>query len=98
GSTRTTTTNELGVFRFPSLPVGTYSVEVTLQGFQKVVAQNISVNLDAVSSVPMTMKLSGQQESLTILGETPVLDVTDSGVSTSYSNEILEDTPTQRNF
>ena len=98
GSTRTTTTNELGVFRFPSLPVGTYSVEVTLQGFQKVVAQSISVNLDAVASVPMTMKLSGQQESLTVLGETPVLDVTDSGVSTSYSNEILEDTPTQRNF
>ena len=98
GSTRTTTTNELGVFRFPSLPVGTYSVEVTLEGFQKVVAESVSVNLDAVASVPMVLKLTSQQESMTILGETPVLDVTDSGVSTSYSKEILEDTPTQRNF
>ena len=98
GSTRTTTTNELGVFRFPALPVGTYSVEVTLEGFEKVVANNVQVRLDAVASVPLTMKFAGQQESLTVIGETPIIDVTDSGLSSSYSDQILENTPTQRNF
>ena len=34
GGTRTMATNELGVFRFISLPIGTYSVEASLSGFE----------------------------------------------------------------
>src|SRR5262245_64891034 len=68
GSTRTTSTNELGVFRFPSLPVGTYSVEVTLEGFQKVVTQNVAVGLVVVENFLLTLKLSGHQEGITVLG------------------------------
>src|SRR5262249_23606749 len=33
GRTRTTTTNEEGVFHFSSLPIGIYSVEARLEGF-----------------------------------------------------------------
>lgn len=98
GKTRSTTTNELGVFRFPGLPVGTYSIEVTLEGFDKVTTDNIQVSLDTVANVPLNMRLAGQEESLVVMGEAPVLDVTDSSVATTYNEEILENTPTQRNF
>jgi uncharacterized protein (DUF2141 family) len=42
GST-TGVTDEGGAYRFPSLPPGTYSVKVDLQGFQTVVRENLAV-------------------------------------------------------
>lgn len=96
GQTRTTYTNEAGVFRFPSLPVGDYTVEVSMEGFDKVQAQNVEVGLDATANVPMNMRMSTVAESITVQGETPLLDTTEVGFSTSYKNEMLEEVPTQR--
>ncbi len=96
GQTRTATTNELGVFRFPSLPVGAYSVEGSMSGFQNVVADNIRVSLGATANVPLTMKMNVMAEAVTVEAESPLLDVNQSGLSTSYDKEILEEVPTQR--
>ena len=41
------------------------------------------------------MGLEGTAEELTVIGETPLIDVKESGVSTSYSGAILEEVPTQ---
>lgn len=98
GSTRTAYTNELGVFRFPSLPVGAYAVEVTLEGFQKVQVTKVTVGLDQTANLPLTMNMATRSENLTIVGEAPLIDVQQSGLSTNYSKDILENTPTQRNF
>ena len=96
GQTRTATTNELGVFRFPSIPIGTYKVEAAMDSFDPVVAQNIKVSLGGIAYVPLTMKLSGVAEAVTVVGNSPVLDVNQSGLSTSYKKEVLEEVPTQR--
>ncbi|PWT88879.1 MAG: hypothetical protein C5B54_09865 [Acidobacteria bacterium] len=93
---RTTTTNELGVFRFPSVPVGTYSAEATLEGFSTVKADSVEVKLGVTANVPLTMKITNVNEAMTIVGETPLIDPTKSQLSTNYSNEILKEIPTQR--
>jgi hypothetical protein len=62
GSTRTTVTNEVGVFRFPSLSVGTYSVEVVMQGFETVRVDVVEVNLNSTANVPITLKIGGVTE------------------------------------
>lgn len=98
GGSRVDYTNELGVFRFPSLPVGAYAVTVTLEGFQTVQVSKVAVSLNASANVPLTMKMSGKSEEITVVGETPLIDVTQSGLSTNYTKDILENTPTQRNF
>ena len=41
------------------------------------------------------MKLEKTEEQVTVVGETPVIDVTDSGVSTNYRGAILEEAPQQ---
>lgn len=96
GKTRTTTTNELGVFRFPSLPVGTYQVQATMEGFDSVSAQDVKINLGGTASVPLTMKMSAMSEAVHVEAETPLLDVNKAGLSTSYKKEVLEEIPTQR--
>lgn len=98
GQTRTAYSNELGVFRFPSVPIGTYSVDVTMEGFDPVRIDNVDVRLDATANVPVSIKLSTVAEALTVVGETPVLDVTQASVATSFKGEMLEELPTQRNM
>ena len=98
GSSRTTQTNELGVFRFPSLPVGEYSLEATLEGFKTVSLQKIQVGLDQTANVPLTMSMSSMEENVNVVGEAPLIDVTQAGLSTNYSKELLEEVPTQRSF
>src|SRR5215831_3383778 len=98
GGTKVAYTNELGVFRFPSLPVGTYTVEVALEGFQKVQVSKVNVGLGVAADVPLTMKMAGRTEDVTVVGEAPLIDVQQSGLSTNYSKEILQNTPTQRSF
>lgn len=95
GGTRTLETNESGVFRFPSLPVGLYSVEVTLQGYQTVRAENIKVSLDATANVPLTMRQT-MSEAVNVVAEAPLIDPDKSGLSTTYTKEIVQEVPTQR--
>jgi hypothetical protein len=95
GGTRTTYTNELGVFRFPSLPIGSYSIDFAMEGFDKVNIAAVNVGLDQTANVPVSMNFAKLTETVTIMGETPLIDVTDSQNSTNYSGPILEEVPTQ---
>jgi hypothetical protein len=96
GGSRISYSNEAGVFRFPAVPLGTYTVEVTMEGFGSVRAENVSVKLDSTAFVPLTLKTAARGEEMTILGETPIIDPTDAGLSTSFKSELLKELPTQR--
>ena len=98
GGSRNTFTNDVGVYRFPALTVGTYAVEVVLDGFQTFRLESVSVELNSTASVNAALKLGGVAETITVLGETPVVDVTASRVRNSFNNEMVEDLPTTRNF
>lgn len=95
---KTTTTNESGVFRFQYLPIGVYSVEGTLGGFQSVQVTRVDVRLNSTANVPLTLKVASRAEEISVVGETPLIDVTQSGFTTNYSREILANVPTQRYF
>src|SRR5262249_2565910 len=97
GGSRTAYTNELGVFRFPSLPIGIYQIQASLGGFETVQAQNVKVSLNATAGVGLTMKPT-MTESLSVSGEAPLIDPAQSGLSTTYSKELVKELPTQRNM
>ncbi|PWT88401.1 MAG: hypothetical protein C5B54_10690, partial [Acidobacteria bacterium] len=98
GGTRTAYTNDTGTFRFPSLPIGTYSVQVNLEGFEKVEVSKVIVSLAQTANVPLTMKMATRAEEMNIIGEAPLIDVTQSGLSTNIPSEIIENVPNQRFF
>jgi len=98
GGSRTLVTNDVGVFRLPSTSVGTYTVEVSMGGFDTVRVEQVDVRLNATATVNVTLKIATLAETVTVLGESPVLDVTQSSSSTSYKNEMLADVPTKRNM
>src|SRR5262245_6358869 len=98
GSTRSATTNQTGVFHFPYLPVGKYSMSVVLESFETVEIDPIDVGLDTTVYLPIAMKIAKLAETVNVIGESRLIDVTDSSFSNHFKDEMLERIPTQRNF
>ena len=78
---RTAVSNETGHYLFSSLKNGTYTVEAELQGFRKIVRQNVRVDVNTTMRVDLTLEMGQLTESVTVASETPVLqtDRTDTG-------------------
>ena len=78
---RTTTTNEAGYYIFSSLQNGTYSVDAELQGFRKIVRQNVKVDVNSTIRVDLKLEVGQMTEAVTVSAETPLLqtDRTDTG-------------------
>ena len=68
---RTAVTNEAGNYIFSSLRNGTYSVEAELQGFRKVMRQNVRVDVNTTMRVDLTLELGQMNEAVTVAAETP---------------------------
>jgi Carboxypeptidase regulatory-like domain len=80
-TSRTTVTNEAGTYTFSSLKDGTYNVTAELQGFRKVIRQNVRVDVNTTMRVDLTLELGQVTEAVTVSAETPILqtDRTDTG-------------------
>jgi Carboxypeptidase regulatory-like domain len=78
---RTTTTNDAGTYTFSSLKDGTYTVTAELQGFRKVVRQNVRVDVNTTMRVDLSLELGQITEAVTVAAESPILqtDRTDTG-------------------
>ena len=78
---RTAVSNEAGNYIFSSLKNGTYNVEAELQGFRKVIRQNVRVDVNTTMRVDLKLELGQVTEAVTVAAETPLLqtDRTDTG-------------------
>ena len=90
-------TDASGAFRFRNLRPGTYIVTVALTGFQTV-AYTVPVNVGSTSNVIAQLNLAGVSETVTVISETPLIDITSSSLDTNYTAEILENVPVAREF
>src|SRR5215218_2702904 len=72
---RTATTDGNGRYRIESLQPGLYSVTFSLGGFATVKRENVNVSGTGVITVDGNMRVGGVQETVTVTGETPVVDV-----------------------
>lgn len=75
GAERSLVTNELGLFRAPLLPLGSYRVTAELQGFKKFAQGNISLSVGATVVITATMDVGAVSETVEVTGAPPALDV-----------------------
>ncbi len=69
----TAVTNESGNYTFPNLKDGTYRVEAELSGFKKTVREGVEVKVNTTIRVDLKLDVGNLTESVTVTGETPVL-------------------------
>ncbi len=98
GFTRTATTDSAGRFRFSEIQPGRYNVTVTLSGFATVTLTNNLVETNKKTDLAVTMKLSQQQAEVTVTGEVPVVDKTQTSLETRQRAKEFEKMPVGRTY
>ncbi len=63
-----------GEYIFIEVPVGTYEIDVTQTGFKKFVRKDITLNLNEVISLDITLQVGAATESIEVTGAPPVVD------------------------
>jgi len=94
----TTTTNQNGAYRFSPVPPGEYTITFELSGFGTVIREGIRVSVGFTATVNTEMSPATVAESVTVSGESPVVDVTSTQVSTRYDTEMLASLPGARDY
>ena len=92
----TVVTSDTGIYRFPVLPPGTYNLEYAIAGFGTVKRDGIPVAVGDVIELDITLKVGALEESVTVSGASPVVDLASSEVSTAYNREWVENAPVRR--
>ena len=95
---RTATTNESGQYRVVDLRPGTYRVTFTLPGFATVVRDGILLEAQFTAPVNAELRVGGLEETVTVTGASPVVDVQSSSRRDVVSQQLLESLPTGRQF
>jgi len=93
---QTAITTESGAYRFPRIPIGNYSVAFELAGFKKTIRDGIVIQAGFNAEIDTKMEISTVQETVTVSGESPVVDTRSTAISASFNKEALDKIPSAR--
>jgi hypothetical protein len=92
----TAVTTETGAFRFPGLGVGIYAVKFELTGFKTVIREGYRLALAETAQINQSLAISSVQETVTVSGETPLVDLRDTSRTNRFTQEALQSIPSAR--
>jgi hypothetical protein len=95
---QTTVTSETGNYRFPAVPPGTYTVTYELPGFNSIKREGIQIALGFTATLNIEMQVAALQETVTVTGESPVIDTTATRVVQNFKLEQLQSIPNGRDM
>jgi hypothetical protein len=95
---RSATSDGTGQYRITELPPGTYSVTMTLPGFSTVKREELVVSGTGVITVNGEMRVGGVQETITVTGESPLVDVQSTRRQQIVDDETLKALPATRGY
>ncbi len=95
-ATQTFVTEATGEYRFLNLAPGPYKVTAMLSGFSTVVHDAVIVSVGRSVELPMSLKVAQVAETITVSGESPVVDTKATGTSTNFTSDELNQIPTSR--
>jgi len=96
--TMTAVTDAGGIYRFPSLVPGTYSVKLELSGFQTINREAIVVLVGQTTPVDFAMNVASVAENITVTGASPTVDTTSANVNVNLSEQLIQGTPGGRDI
>ncbi|MCM3879401.1 MAG: TonB-dependent receptor, partial [Vicinamibacterales bacterium] len=90
--------DDQGRFQIIDLRQGTYKVTFTLPGFSTVVRDGIELPANFTATVSADMKVGALEETITVSGQTPLVDVSQAARTQVITRDIIDSLPTTRNI
>ena len=93
GAERDATTNESGDYVFVEVPPGSYHAEFELSGFKKNVRRGITLDVNQVVTLNMTLQLGEAKEIVDVTSEAPLVDTTSTQLGAVVNNRSVNELP-----
>src|SRR5687767_6087309 len=90
---RTAVTDGSGLYRIVNLPPGTYTVVFTLTGFNTFRREGIQVSPGFTANIDGDMRLGNLQETVTVTGESPVVDIQSAAQTRALTDQQFKELP-----
>jgi len=90
---RTAVSDGNGQYRIVNLPPGTYSVSFTLPGFSTVKRDALEVSINFTSTVDAELKVGSVEETITVTGESPVVDIQSATLTRTATAQVFKEIP-----
>lgn len=95
---RTAISDGTGQYRIVNLQPGTYTVTFSLPGFSTVKREGIELTGNFVATINGELKVGALEETVTVTGETPIVDVQSMRLQTVISNDVISALPAARAY
>jgi len=95
---QTVVTNAEGDYRFPSLPIGEYKLTYELGGFATQTREGIRITIGFTGTINIKLGVQALEETVTVSGESPVIDTTATRIQTNYDQTQLSSLPNARDM
>jgi outer membrane receptor protein involved in Fe transport len=95
---RTATTDAQGRYLFAAMPLGRYRVKAMLSGFETVTRTDNLVEAEKTTEVPISLRLAGEAAEITVTGEVPIVDKTNTTAAAKVTEEQFEKIPVGRSY
>jgi hypothetical protein len=93
GAVRTTSTDDSGLYRVPSLPVGEYEIRVQKQGFNDEVRKGIHLVVGQSATVDLALRVGAASEEITVNADAPIVGVGTKDISGLVGEQQIRDLP-----
>ena len=90
---KSTITDENGQYRIVDLRPGTYSMTFTLPGFNTVKRDGVELTGSFTATINAELKVGAVAETITVVGETPVVDLQSAKRETVLKGDVIENLP-----
>jgi hypothetical protein len=87
-----------GSYRFLALPPGVYDIAFELSGFQNIKREGIRVVINQTLTVDQQLQVATLQETVTVTGESPIVDTSTTAMGTNFTKELLTEIPNARDI
>ncbi len=90
---RSTTTNERGEYSFAAVDPGSYKIKVVLQGYKTVERGELRIATQSFLVLDLTMEVGAISESITVTGESPIIETANASQGTVLDTQALQTLP-----
>ncbi len=87
-----------GAYKFVDLPAGTYALKAELPGFATAIRDQLRLTVGFVATVDLTLKVGAMEETVTVSGQSPIVDVTSTSAAVAFTKETLDAVPRGRDL